>query len=157
MSGMNFTGETRSIFTMRKLLLSILLMTPALVQAGPWCLVRDENERCNFLTADDCYVDALAAGGTCRPNYRDPAVIGARPWCVISATTRWCNYYSQQPCLDAARKMNGGCVPNTEQKIAQSSLKNKAAGFGDVAADICKGDLACEAKLAGSAMESMGP
>jgi hypothetical protein len=61
-----FGGHTN----VQKILVIFLLMFPAICQAGTWCLIRDENEYCNFESSEACYSVAAARGGSCRENYK---------------------------------------------------------------------------------------
>jgi len=130
---------------MQKILLTLLLMFPAIIQAGPWCLVRDENVNCRFLLADDCYkVVANSTGGSCRPNYREMGAQGEAQWCLVTAQFRNCRYRFKTACIRDARAVNGGCVENIEK-----ALVYRWRGFGEAS---CQGDLACEerASMGGS-------
>jgi len=128
---------------MQKILLTLLLMFPAISQAGPWCLVRDENENCRFLLANDCYIAvANSTGGSCRPNYKEMGAQGEAQWCLVTADFRRCTYGFKTACIRAARAVNGGCVENIERALFFSGLRKK--DFGVVS---CEGDFACEARV----------
>jgi hypothetical protein len=120
--------------SMRRLLLTLLalqILLPAIAVAGgsdPWCLVRDESEKCAFLEANTCYASVAKTGGYCRPNQRHVGVSGNRKWCVITVDRKNCNFYSQRRCLSAARNVNGGCVENTEQALALAQRSGEAFG-----------------------------
>jgi hypothetical protein len=135
---------------MRKILLTLLLMFPAISQAGPWCLVRDEIVNCKFLLANDCYeAVANSTGGSCRPNYREMGVQGEAQWCLVTAQFRRCTYSFKTSCIRAARTVNGGCVENLELALFFSDKRQ------DFEVASCEGDFACEREASmGSGMES---
>ncbi len=138
---------------MQKILLTLLLMFPAISQAGPWCLIRDENENCRFKLANDCYIAvAHSTGGSCRPNYKEMGVSGDAQWCLVSAQFRRCNYRFKTACIREARAVNGGCVENIEKALF---LSDKRKNFGVAS---CEGDFACEARaVMGEAVEQRDP
>ena len=86
--------------------------------SAPWCLIRDEVERCNFYAADDCYNAVAATGGDCRENFRTAGVTGDRPWCLVTANRKTCNYFSSAGCRAEAERAGGGCVlKNSHSRI----------------------------------------
>lgn len=125
---------------MRKILLSLLLIIPAVSQASPWCLVVDENESCGFSTAEACYAVANVSGGFCRANYKTMGNKGAQKWCVVTATYRSCSYANKEPCLNAARAVDGGCVANLDRKLRAAQGASAAA----TAAKCEDGDVSCD-------------
>jgi hypothetical protein len=111
---------------MRQLLLILLLLFPVITLAGgssAWCLVRDENEACRYVTAEACYEHAATRGGFCRENPRILGMSGTGRWCVVSATGRNCNFSSQRGCANAARAIYAGCVENTEAALARKRME----------------------------------
>jgi len=135
---------------MRQLMLTFVFMLPAIAQAGPWCLMLDENMGCSFESSEACYLVAGRQGGNCMPNPLEAGVTGDKAWCVITSNMRRCTYPFQSRCTRAAEQLNGGCVQNTE-KLLEAGQFNDLIGvskYTDVsAANGCKGDLACEAAL----------
>lgn len=112
----------------RKLVLASLLMFPAAVLAGPWCLWIVEDERsCAFESAEACMKKAGRDGGYCRPNKFEYGSKGDAPLCLVTSTMRNCKYYTRNACLRDARNTNGGCVENTELALEQS--KGSKEGF----------------------------
>jgi hypothetical protein len=134
--------------SMRRLLITLLalqILLPAIAIAGgsdPWCLVRDEVEKCAYVNADVCYERVARTGGYCRPNQRFVGVSGNRRWCVITVDRKNCNFYSQNRCLNVAREKKGGCVENTEQALAQATRSAESFGVlegGDIAQELQRG------------------
>jgi len=139
---------------MRQLMLTIVFMLPAIAQAGPWCLMLDENMGCSFASSEACYLVAGKQGGNCIPNPLEAGVYGEKAWCVITSNSRRCIYPFQTRCAEVAARLNGGCVPNTEKLLETAELNDLYSSFGkntdDSLANGCKGDLACEASLSGA-------
>ena len=127
---------------MRVLYLALLLLAPGIALAAPWCLVRDENEYCNYDTADSCYRVVSREGGSCRQNYREIGLRGGAPWCVVTSLYRRCIYYGKTSYLSVARSENGGCVRNVEKDL-ELAAKNKRQG----ASSDCE-DISCELQQA---------
>ena len=99
-----------------------------------WCLIRDENEICNYATIEGCYDIALVAGGYCRENAKRAGLKGDLDWCVVSSNGRSCSYLSQESCINAARRIDGsgvssGCVYNLEMALQRSLNRNEFLGF----------------------------
>lgn len=112
------------------LIFCIFLSAPAIAGgSGPWCLIRDEVETCNFYAADDCYNAVAAMGGDCRENFRTAGVTGDRPWCLITANRKTCNYFSSSGCRIEAQRAGGGCVPNTQRDLAGGTSGDGSQGL----------------------------
>ena len=137
---------------MRQLILTLAFMLPAIAQAGPWCLMLDENMGCSFETSNECYLVAGKQGGNCIPNPLEAGVYGEKAWCVVTSNSRRCIYPFQTRCAQVAARLNGGCVPNTE-KLLKAGAFNDLIGAGKYKdtslSNGCNGDLACEAALSG--------
>jgi hypothetical protein len=111
---------------MRKYLALLLFFGPTVALAGPWCIITDGNEqnpKCSFESANECFEFAQAKGGFCQPNYREYGNKGTAPLCVVTSTMRNCRYYSRRSCLSAARRYEGGCVENTERALELSTVR----------------------------------
>ncbi|MCP4929967.1 MAG: hypothetical protein GY918_13005 [Gammaproteobacteria bacterium] len=134
---------------MRKILLTLLLLFPMVSQAAPWCLVIDENERCQFRSADACYAAASKRGGSCRENYKILGSKGNYPWCLVTSQYRSCIYWSQDDCLRDARSENGGCVDNFDLAIEKTLALNRRNQTVEISC--AEGDVICE--TASSAFE----
>ena len=125
---------------MQRVLLTLLLMFPAVSLAGSWCLVSDENEFCAYESAEACYKVSSVRGGSCRENYKVMGSRGGQTWCLVTAQSRMCRYGAKTSCLRAARQVNGGCVENIERALLRKQTAGRKGGLIKCEA----GDVTCE-------------
>jgi hypothetical protein len=125
---------------MRHLILVSVLLFPAISLAAnaPWCLVRDENEKCTFISAEACYARVTQTGGSCRENYVSVGVRGDNQWCVVTGSRRDCKYRGQRHCLNAAQQVNGGCVRNIEKSLEYAKSSDEFVSGEGIAGDIAR-------------------
>jgi len=127
---------------MRKLLLISLFLFPtiSLAASSPWCLVRDENEKCSFNTAEACYAAVAKQGGSCRENHLRLGVRGEKQWCVVTGARRACSFNIPRQCFKGAQVVGAGCVRNTEKALEFAKSTDEflsGDGFaGDIAREI---------------------
>jgi hypothetical protein len=133
------------LLSMKRVFLTLLLLCPALAQAGQWCLVIDETEFCDFVKPEPCYRAAANRGGSCRPNYKTVGASGGNRWCIVTATSKNCVHRFKLRCVNEARSIKGaGCVENIDL-ILRSSREGGAADGGK-----CD-NIECEIRALGDA------
>ena len=125
---------------MRKLLLISLCLFPTITLAAnsPWCLVRDENEKCSFNSAEACYAAVAKQGGSCRENHLRLGVRGEKQWCVVTGSRRDCSFNISRQCFNAAQAVGGGCVRNTEKALELATSNDDFLSGDGFAGDIAR-------------------